>query len=420
MHVLKTLSAAVALFFIVCYSYQTLYIPISLLARPRRFPAAAPRNYAVLVCACNERSVIADLIGSLRRQTYPQEKIHVFVLADNCTDDTAAVARAAGATVYERQNRTHIGKGYALNSLMRHLERDYPAGFDGYFVFDADNLLAADYIERMNEAFAAGNDIVTGYRNSKNYGDNWVSAGHSLWFLWESRILSGGRSALGLSCAVSGTGFLFSRAVAREMGPWPYHTLTEDIEFSVDQILRGRRIALCPEAELYDEQPLTFAQSWNQRLRWMKGGLQVFRRYGLRLLRAALLGSLSCYDIAAALMPAFLLSALGILCALAIAVLKCLAAGSLLPGLIFLWTAVRSSYFVLLIPGAVVTASEWRRIHTSLGKKLLYILTFPLYLYTALPIAVASLFCRVEWKHISHDLRLADIRRRRENESLPL
>ena len=108
--------------------------------------------------------------------------------------------------------RDRVGKGYALQTLLGHLEQDYPAGFDGYFVFDADNILDPDYIAAMNRTFSQGHDIVTSYRNSKNYGDNWISAGYALWFLRESRYLNHARSLLGTSCAVSGTGFLFSRA----------------------------------------------------------------------------------------------------------------------------------------------------------------------------------------------------------------
>ena len=231
------------------------------------------------------------------------------------------VARGAGAHVYERFNQVRVGKGYALQELLEHLEQDYPRGFDGYFVFDADNILAPNYVEAMNRTFSDGHEIVTSFRNSKNYGDNWISAGYALWFLRESRYLNHARFLLGTSCAVSGTGFLFSRQVLEETGPWPFHLLTEDIQFSVDQVTRGRKIAFCPEAVLYDEQPTTFRQSWNQRLRWSKGYLQVFRGYGAKLLRGAARGSFSCYDMAAAIMPAFVLSATAIVCNVTAAVL---------------------------------------------------------------------------------------------------
>ena len=257
----------------------------------------------MLICARNESAVIADLIGSLRSQTYDQSLLHIFVLADNCTDDTSDIARSAGATVYERFNNVQVGKGYALQTLLGHLEQDYPAGFDGYFVFDADNILDPDYIAAMNRTFSQGHDIVTSYRNSKNYGDNWISAGYALWFLRESRYLNHARSLLGTSCAVSGTGFLFSRAVLEETGPWPFHLLTEDIQFSVHEILQGRKVAFAPDAVLYDEQPTTFPPvSWAAGMRWS----QAICRCSVTTAPAFsghLPGQLLCFDMSMAIMP---------------------------------------------------------------------------------------------------------------------
>ena len=176
METLKTINFVIAVIFFVCYTYQFLYIPVPWLRKARPHGPAKDNRYAVLICARNESAVIADLIGSLRSQTYDQSLLHIFVLADNCTDDTSDIARSAGATVYERFNNVQVGKGYALQTLLGHLEQDYPAGFDGYFVFDADNILDPDYIAAMNRTFSQGHDIVTSYRNSKNYGDNWISA----------------------------------------------------------------------------------------------------------------------------------------------------------------------------------------------------------------------------------------------------
>lgn len=251
METLKTINFVIAVIFFVCYTYQFLYIPVPWLRKARPHGPAKDNRYAVLICARNEQRVIGDLIASLRGQTYSQSLLSIFVLADNCTDDTAMVARVAGANVYERFNQVQVGKGYALQELLEHLEQDYPQGFDGYFVFDADNILAPNYVEAMNRTFSDGHDIVTSFRNSKNYGDNWISAGYALWFLRESRYLNHARFLLGTSCAVSGTGFLFSRRVLEETGPWPFHLLTEDIQFSVDQVTRGRKIAFCPDAVLW-------------------------------------------------------------------------------------------------------------------------------------------------------------------------
>lgn len=133
MDTLRMTNYIIAVVFFVCYAYQFLYIPVPwLLAKRKAAKAAAleatPHNYAVLICARNESAVIADLIGSLRSQTYDQSLLHIFVLADNCTDDTSAIARSAGATVYERFNNVQVGKGYALQTLLSHLEQDYPPG----------------------------------------------------------------------------------------------------------------------------------------------------------------------------------------------------------------------------------------------------------------------------------------------------
>ena len=420
MAALKLINYIIALIFFICYSYQFFYVPVGLFRRPERRGEYRLHDYAVLICACNEEAVIGDLIASLRRQTYPQAKLHVFIMADNCTDKTAAAARHAGAAVYERFDRTRVGKGYALSALMEHLRRDYPAGFDGYFVFDADNLLAPDYIEEMNRTFSEGHDIVTSYRNSKNYGDNWISAGYALWFLRESRYLNGARHALGASCAVSGTGFMFSRAVAEDMGSWRYHTLTEDIEFTVHQIVSGRKIAYCASAELFDEQPTGFVQSWHQRMRWSKGYLQVFRKYGSKLLRGILRGSFSCYDMSMAIMPAFVLSTVSIAVNLTLGVVGSVRGEDISVLFRSIAQTLGNMSLTLFVLGAITTATEWRHIHTTAAKKIFYAFTFPLFMSTYIPIAVASLFSKPQWKHISHTVSLSDIRRRAGSETLPL
>ena len=422
MQTLKTINFIISVVFFVCYAYQFLYIPAVLWLRRRRaaLPAApASNHYAILICARNEAAVIGDLLASLRAQTYPRELLTVYVLADNCTDDTARIAREGGAVVYERFNRQQVGKGYALQTLLTHIARDVPAGYDGYFVFDADNLLSPDYIEQMNRTFSAGHDIITSYRASKNYGDNWISAGYALWFLRESRYLNHARSLLGTSCAVSGTGFLFSRAVLEETGPWPFHLLTEDIEFSIHEILQGRKIAFCPDAVLYDEQPTTFRQSWRQRMRWSQGYLQVFRDYGARLLRGIFRGSFSCFDMSMAIMPAFVLSTVSILVNLTLGVVGALAGDNLLVAFESVGQMLLNIYLTLLVLGGITTITEWKNIRTSPVKKIVYMFTFPLFMFTYIPISLAAFFCKPQWKPIEHRVSAAHLRSRDRQEVLP-
>ena len=403
MQTLSMWNLIVAVVFSLCCSYQLLYLLLPLVKKEKPLPPSkGEHGYAVLICARNEEKVIGGLLDCLRRQTYPGDKLHVFVLADNCTDGTEAAAEAGGARVYVRQDQEHVGKGYALEALLDCLRRDYPEGFDAYLIFDADNLLEADYIEQMDRSFSAGFEIVTGYRNSVNYDGSWVSAGSALWFLRESRYLNHARHLLGVSCAVSGTGFLFSRAVAEELGAWPFHLLTEDIEFTAYQLLRGRRIGFCASAVLYDEQPESFSQSWRQRLRWARGYLQVMARYGPGLARGALRGSFACYDMLMNILPFLLLPALSMGSALGVGVWHVCHGGSLLPGLIAVARTLGCSWLAFFLLGAYTTLTEWKLIRTTAMRKLGYLFTFPLFLITYLPVGVASLFHNPGWKPIYH------------------
>ena len=407
---LRTINAVISALFFICYTYQFLYIPLVLAKKPKALAAPAKAHrYAVLIAARNEENVISGLLDSLRAQTYDMSLVTVFVAADNCTDSTAAIARAHGAVVYERFNQLNVGKGYALDFLLQHIGADYPAGFDGYFVFDADNILAPDYIERMNEMFSNGHEIVTSYRNSKNFGGNWISAGYALWFLRESRYLNGARTRLGSSAAVGGTGFLFSQRILNESHGWRFYLLTEDIEFSVYHILRGEKIAICESAVLYDEQPTDFRQSCRQRLRWAKGYVQVFLRYGGQLLRGAARGSWSCFDMSMSILPAFVLTSLCLLANITLTILGLMQGAGVWFALRSLLECMGSILATLLVLGGITTVTEWHRIHATTAQKLVYTLTFPLFMLTYLPISLAALFMKVEWKPIHHSVRLSAV-----------
>lgn len=217
MGVVELINFIIMCLFFVCYSYQFFYIPVSLLGKHRPHSAVKIHRYAILIAARNEREVIGQLIDSVRAQDYPAELIDIFVAADNCTDDTALIARSHGAVVYERQNRELCGQGICPRFLLSEIGRRADGDYDGFFVLDADNILSPDYISEMNKTFSDGYEIVTSYRNSKNYGDNWISAGYALWFLREARYLNNARMLLGSSCAVSGTGIHVLKAHNRKL-----------------------------------------------------------------------------------------------------------------------------------------------------------------------------------------------------------
>jgi cellulose synthase/poly-beta-1,6-N-acetylglucosamine synthase-like glycosyltransferase len=394
----------IAILFFLCYSYQFIYILVPFFKKNKPTENLKLHKFAVLIAARNEEAVITQLIESIHNQTYPSDKIEIFVVADNCTDNTAAVARDAGAAVWERFNRYKVGKGYAISFLLDRIAEAYPEkSFDGYFVFDADNLLDENYIWEMNRCFSDGNRIITSYRNSKNYGSNWISAGNSLWFLRESQYLSRSRMLLGISCAVSGTGFLFHSDIIEKSGGWKFFLLTEDIEFSIYNIINGEKIAYCESAILYDEQPVRFSQSWNQRMRWTKGNIQVCRKYGLKLVKSIFQNrSFSSYDMTMTIFAAVILTAIGGIINLSGLIFGLFSEESILVIMQSIWESLRNAYLMFLLIGFITTVTEWKRIYSTALKKILYAFTFPFFMFTYIPITFAVLFKKVEWKPIEH------------------
>ena len=406
LNILPFMSRVIGILFVLCYANQFLYVLVALWRKRRKkqSPSAPIRRYAVLVSARNEETVIGQLIESVRAQDYPAEYITAFVVADNCTDATAQKAREAGAVVYERFDKRLVGKGYALNYLLDHIREDYgDEHFEGYFVFDADNLLAPDYVTRMNESFGGDCQIVTSYRNSKNYGDNWISAGYGLWFLRDAAFLNEPRTRLGISAVVAGTGFLFSREVMLRWNGWPFHSLSEDTEFTVRNILEGERVGYCGEAEFFDEQPTGLGQSFRQRMRWVRGNATVFLQEGWRLTRGlAGKNSLSCLDLLLSIPPAIVLTVCSIVVSVPATVLELVGGGPILSLLVTSAFSLAAPCLLVLAAGALTTATQWRRIRAPGWKKVAYTFTFPLFMMTYIPVTIMALFRKVEWKPIQH------------------
>ena len=415
----------VFLAFTICYTYQLYYVFVVLTRKPKQLVAKKNHKFAVVISARNESAVIGQLIHSIKVQNYPSELIDVFVIADNCTDNTADVAREAGATVFPRFNSEQVGKGYALDYGFNVILSQYAdRGYKAYFVFDADNVLDVNYFREMNKTFDNGAVASTSYRNSKNYDSNWISAGYAVWFLREAKFLNQARLTLNTSCAISGTGFFISAKVIERNGGWKWHLLTEDIEFSANSILEGERISYTPTAILYDEQPITFRDSWNQRFRWAKGFYQVFWHYGARLAKGIVTnpkGSrFACYDMLMTIAPGMLLTIISVTFN---AIIIALAAAGMMSTGVMVASSVSSICFCLMnylvfmfMFGVLTTFVEWDSIHSTTAKKIRYMFTFPFFMLTYVPIALVALVKKCNWKPIKHSINV-DVQEFAESES---
>ena len=234
-------------------------------------------RFMAIIPAHNEAGVVANLIESLKKQNYPKELYDIYVIADNCTDNTAEIARNAGAIVYERFDELRKTKGFAMQWFLdQKIKEDAP--YDAFCVFDADNIVNENFLKAMNKKLCQGEDVVQGYRDIKNPTDSWITAGYAIFYWTMNRFYHLARYNLGLSPLINGTGFMVKFDVIKPEG-WNTKTLTEDIEFSLKRIIAGKKLGWATDAIVYDEQPVGFKQSWSQRSRWTVGHIQCMKEY---------------------------------------------------------------------------------------------------------------------------------------------
>lgn len=406
--------------FVAAFFYQIVYVFAVLIHKERHIPPATRHHsYAVVICAHNEAIVIGELIASVFNQDYPREKLDVFVFCDNCTDGTAEVARAAGAYVYERPPGGQVGKSWVMDYGLNRLMKEHPGAYEGFFVFDADNVLSPTYVREMNNVFDHGDfAAITSYRNSKNFDSSWISRGYGTWFLREATYLNNARMILGTSCAISGTGYLMNARVIEEMGGWDFHLLTEDIQFSTFVALRGMRIGYAARAEFFDEQPVTFAASWKQRLRWSKGFYQVLVKYGRSLLHRVRRsnapkthknGRFAVYDMLMTLAPAMILTLISVLVnalfLLLGAIFPFISSGAernTCTGALFM--TIASFYLTFFILAVLTTLTEGRHIHATRLHRITNLFTFPVFMLSYVPVALVAAVKKVSWVPTEHTI----------------
>ncbi|SHJ57061.1 hypothetical protein SAMN02745163_02168 [Clostridium cavendishii DSM 21758] len=364
------------------------------------------KSFAMIVAAHNEEAVVKDVIESLNNLNYPKELYDVFVIADNCTDDTAAIARSLGANVFERFEKEKRGKGFALEWMFDKIFR-MEKKYDAVAIFDADNLVSKDFLLEMNKKLVKGYKVVQGYLDSKNPKDTWITGCYSISFWSSNRLLQMSRSNLGLSSQLGGTGFCIETNTLKELG-WGATCLTEDLEFTCKLVLNGHKVGWAHEAVVYDEKPLTLAQSWSQRKRWMQGFADVSSRYFFKLMKRAFTKfDFVAFDCAIYSIQPILLILFGI--SMLITVYD--QSGKLLD---YIYNIMKSGFSFSSINMGLISLLILQFIYTPfvliLDKKLnfkiflYYILPMPIFALTWVPISIQGIINKdkKEWSHTKH------------------
>lgn len=355
------------------------------------------KTFAMIVCAHNEEAVIAQLVDNLKKLRYNNDLYDIFVVADNCIDNTAKVARDAGAIVYERFSETDKGKGFAMDWMFDKLfkmERQY----DGVCIFDADNLVHLDFLREMNSRLCNGEQVIQAYLDCKNPTDTWISGVFSISFWIVNHVWHLAKYNMGLSCCLGGTGMCFDSKLLKRYG-WGATCLTEDMEFTMKAMMEGIPTTWAHDAIIYDEKPLTFKAAWNQRVRWAQGHFDVANRYLFPMLKKAVKErNLVVLDCTVNLIqPYFLMiSTFFVLCSY-IYSYKPFYTNILYQVLpLEVWTIIGIGQYIF--PVAVL----WK-IRASF-KSWFYLLLYPIFIYSWVPITAIGWWHRNEheWNHTIH------------------
>ncbi len=247
-----------------------------------RFKSDSNRNFALVVPAHNEEKIISKTIYSLTGLVYPKNNYDIFVIADNCTDNTASLARSLGVTVLERTNPKNRGKGYALRWAFD-LILGYQESYDAIIVVDADSLISGNYLEVMNFYLDKGSNVIQSSDLVLPEPGNWSIEATRIGFLLHNYVKPLGRKVLNLHMGLRGNGMCFRSEVLKDV-PWNAWSLTEDLEYGLILLLNGIKIDFAPEATVFAQMPVEAKNAESQRSRWELGRLQIIRMYTTKFL----------------------------------------------------------------------------------------------------------------------------------------
>lgn len=250
-------------------------------ALPRGDDLPTPR-FALMTPAHNEQEVIAATVRRLREIDYPAASFDVHVVADHCSDATAATAEAAGACVHIRADEPRGRKGYAVDWLIKRLLAD-ERRYDAIAIFDADSRVDPRFLVAVQPMLAQGAQVIQGRHVIANPGNSLFSALADADMRLNNRIRNQAKENLGLSSRLMGDAMIFRRQVL-EQYPWiGAQSLTEDRDYGIYLVTQGVRIRYTPDAVSLGQAVARWTDATPQRLRWYGGAFDLQRRY-LRVL----------------------------------------------------------------------------------------------------------------------------------------
>lgn len=381
--------------------------------------AEKQHKFAILIPARNESKVIRQLLESIKAQDYDEDKIDTYVIVESLDDPTCQICEEyKNVFVFCREHLELKGKGYALDECFKYIkkkQKDATEKYEAYYIFDADNVLAKNYISEMNKVYDQGYKVAVGYRAIKNVNDSAVAACSGYYFTMFSTFKNKPKAMAGLDIQVCGTGFYVDANVIDELGGWPFHTITEDYEFSQYILNNNVKNTYNERAKFYDEQPAKFSVSFKQRIRWCKGFLQVGKvhKKEIREARAKATGKkiYSVYENYLTIFPlvlAIVTFAYFELANLVLLIINVATKNQLwiseLRAMVIMLIAL---YLVLVLYTYITIIAENKRCHPTFWTAIKTGLFNPIFMIAYVPIFLTAFFSKtVEWVPIEHTATL--------------
>lgn len=277
------------IYLLICLFLLILYIPrmwyfVDAFRKQSRYINQRKNRLAIIVPAKNESKAIQALFDTLNEQTYDRSMFDVHVIVEDPFDPTIAMARqAVNAQIHIVLNQTR--KGEALDGALKTILKETPDRYDAFVIVDADNLVHPDFLLEMNNALASGKQIIVGKKYIKNWESSdpksrsLISNCTSIVYTMVDDLGNSHRNRRNIPVSICGTGLLVRTDVIKDLGGWPYRTLTEDFELSMDCILRDYTSLYYKYAIVYTEEAVEHRVSFKRRLRWLSGFTQCNRKY---------------------------------------------------------------------------------------------------------------------------------------------
>lgn len=388
----------ILLVLIIIYAMHFIIINIGNLKKEKKEILEDKKNFfAIIIAARNEALVIEKLIKSLDRQNYPKDKYKIYVITNNCTDNTADIAKEAGVAVIECTEKVK-SKGevlkYTFTKLKDHKE------IDAYAIFDADNLVDNNFLNEMNKTINSGYNVSQGFRDTKNIGDNWLSSSYAILYYIDNLFINRARHYMNKSSFLNGTGFVVKKSTIDKYGYDP-KTLTEDVEYTALCALNDEKIAFTETAIIYDEQVTDLKTSLIQRKRWSFGAIECFKVYHKDLLKKIIKDkSYECLDM--------LLFTMATVFQVIVALFTILSITNIIINIekVNIINILTSSIIILLVVylcGVLFRTLLIKKYNKKIKDNIGGILLFDIFLLTWIPINFICLFIdKCDWDSIKH------------------